>query len=208
MIWSDEMLAMLTDEWGAKTSISNIAWKISTKFRVNISRNAVSGKAHRLGLEPRDAPTAIKNFRDGIKKRDERLALNNPPKVAKPPRVAPQRPALTIVPPPAPVEPDPSDIGCQYYLGDVPPKSAVKVFRARGNATRYIAASPKATSGPLFDSWAEVPKCGQPRRRCEETGAYDSSYCPHHHGVCHTAPKEPTGQPMILVTPKWRGFAA
>ena len=48
--WTEERLAILKELWDQKLSISKIGEKLG------VSRNAIAGKAHRLGLEKRQSP--------------------------------------------------------------------------------------------------------------------------------------------------------
>ena len=48
--WTEERLIRLKELWDQKLSISKIGEKLG------VSRNAVAGKAHRLGLEKRQSP--------------------------------------------------------------------------------------------------------------------------------------------------------
>ncbi|MBM3560110.1 MAG: GcrA cell cycle regulator, partial [Alphaproteobacteria bacterium] len=51
MSWNDERVDVLRDLWSQGLSASQIAARLS-----GVSRNAVIGKAHRLGLEGRPSP--------------------------------------------------------------------------------------------------------------------------------------------------------
>ena len=48
--WTDDRLAKLRELWDKKLSITKIGEELG------VSRNAVAGKAHRLGLEKRQSP--------------------------------------------------------------------------------------------------------------------------------------------------------
>jgi GcrA cell cycle regulator len=53
-LWKDDVVAMLTELWADKElSAAHIANQLSHKFDVVITRNALLGKAHRLGLPSR-----------------------------------------------------------------------------------------------------------------------------------------------------------
>ncbi len=52
MVWTDERMALLRDSWEAGMTASQIAEKLGE----GITRNAVIGKAHRLGLKSRPSP--------------------------------------------------------------------------------------------------------------------------------------------------------
>ncbi|MEI8397221.1 MAG: GcrA family cell cycle regulator [Rhodospirillaceae bacterium] len=58
MVWTDEQIEMLTTLWKEGKSASEIA----TFIGGDISRNAIIGKAHRLGLSGRPSP--IKKKKD------------------------------------------------------------------------------------------------------------------------------------------------
>jgi GcrA cell cycle regulator len=51
-MWTDERIALLKDSWESGMTASQIAEKLGE----NVSRNAVIGKAHRLGLKSRPSP--------------------------------------------------------------------------------------------------------------------------------------------------------
>lgn len=51
MSWTDERVSMLRDLWAKGLSASQIAMQLG-----GVTRNAVIGKAHRLGLESRPSP--------------------------------------------------------------------------------------------------------------------------------------------------------
>lgn len=55
MSWTDERVEKLRELWGAGKSASEIADELG-----NVSRNAVIGKAHRLGLSGRPSPIKSK----------------------------------------------------------------------------------------------------------------------------------------------------
>jgi GcrA cell cycle regulator len=56
--WSPDEIELLTTEWNAGSSGSQCADVLNQKFKRGLSRNAVIGKAHRLGLS--EHPTTIK----------------------------------------------------------------------------------------------------------------------------------------------------
>lgn len=110
MSWTDERIEKLTKMWEGGATASQIADELG-----GVSRNAVIGKAHRLGLKARPSPV----------KANEKPARPAAPKKAKPaeeraPAPAPQAaapvartvPTPPVAPPPAPApraaEPAPS----------------------------------------------------------------------------------------------------
>ena len=63
MSWTDERVTMLRDLWAKGLSASQIAVQLG-----GVTRNAVIGKAHRLGLESRPSP--IRNNGTGSRRRN------------------------------------------------------------------------------------------------------------------------------------------
>lgn len=57
-IWDEhpELVAALTDLWGKGLSASQIAGQINGQYGTEFSRNAIIGKAARIGLEGRASP--------------------------------------------------------------------------------------------------------------------------------------------------------
>ena len=97
MSWTDERIAKLTKMWEGGATASQIADDLG-----GVSRNAVIGKAHRLGLKARPSP---------VKPNDKPEVVAKPaveaPRAAPPPRpAAPARPVAVAQPPrPAAVAP-------------------------------------------------------------------------------------------------------
>ncbi|MBB4631657.1 GcrA family cell cycle regulator [Sphingosinicella soli] len=93
MSWTDERIETLRTLWEKGLTASQIAEKLG-----NVSRNAVIGKAHRLGLKARPSP--VKADSDGTP-RDTAKKAAAPPAAPKPkPEAAAQ--AATPAPRPAP----------------------------------------------------------------------------------------------------------
>ena len=98
MSWTEERIEKLTKMWEGGSTASQIAEELG-----GVSRNAVIGKAHRLGLKARPSPVKAND-------KSEAPAAPAAPKVAKPapppapePKMAvPPRPAPTPVAAPAP----------------------------------------------------------------------------------------------------------
>lgn len=97
MSWTDERIEKLTKMWEGGSTASQIADELG-----GVSRNAVIGKAHRLGLKSRPSP---------VKANDKAEPAPAPaPKAAKPAPEAPRaaQPAPRPAAPPAPPRPAPS----------------------------------------------------------------------------------------------------
>src|SRR5512141_3225330 len=106
MSWTDERIATLTKMWESGATASQIADELGS-----VSRNAVIGKAHRLGLKARPSP-AKPNEAD-LKARTEKKAKAPAPAVpvkdAKPPRPAKVEASPAAEKPVAEAPPAPSD---------------------------------------------------------------------------------------------------
>lgn len=94
MSWTDERIEKLTKMWEGGATASQIAEELG-----GVSRNAVIGKAHRLGLKARPSPV----------KANDKPARAPAPKKAKPvPEPAAPTPAPIEAKAPAPAAPAPS----------------------------------------------------------------------------------------------------
>ena len=82
MSWTDERIATLKKMWEGGATASQIADELG-----GVSRNAVIGKAHRLGLKARPSP---------VKANDKKAAAKKPAVKA-----APKKPAVKAAPKPA-----------------------------------------------------------------------------------------------------------
>ena len=102
MSWTDERIERLTKMWEGGATASQIAEELG-----GVSRNAVIGKAHRLGLKARPSPVKP-NEKPAV------AAAEPAPRAAKPEAEAPREdkkpaPAVRAAPPrPAPVQPQPA----------------------------------------------------------------------------------------------------
>ena len=111
MSWTDERIATLTKMWEGGSTASQIAEELG-----GVSRNAVIGKAHRLGLKSRPSPV----------KPNEKEAAPAPTRAPK--AEAPPRPAPAPRPSAAPAAPAPRTAGSAPAAaapaapaGDTPP---------------------------------------------------------------------------------------
>ncbi|MEZ5687441.1 MAG: GcrA family cell cycle regulator [Caenibius sp.] len=95
MSWTDERIATLTKMWESGATASQIAEELG-----GVSRNAVIGKAHRLGLKSRPSPVKAA---DGGKKAKTSAA---PKKTSKPP--SEPKPAAKAAPPRPVAKPAPT----------------------------------------------------------------------------------------------------
>lgn len=81
MSWTDERIATLKKMWESESTASQIAEQLG-----GVSRNAVIGKAHRLGLKSRPSPVKANSKKKAAKKPATKSAA--PPKKASAPAAA------------------------------------------------------------------------------------------------------------------------
>jgi len=109
MSWTEERIAMLTKMWESGATASQIAEKLGA-----VSRNAVIGKAHRLGLKARPSPVKPNETETKAAKKAKAPAAAPPPASATK-EAKPEKPAVPIeakpavempeaAPPPAPAD--------------------------------------------------------------------------------------------------------
>ena len=99
MSWTEERIATLTKMWEGGATASQIADELG-----GVSRNAVIGKAHRLGLKSRPSPVKANEGKDAGKKEPASApaAKAKPkPKAPLPKPVASPAPAPAAAPPAA-----------------------------------------------------------------------------------------------------------
>jgi len=96
MSWTEERIAVLTKMWEGGATASQIADELG-----GVSRNAVIGKAHRLGLKARPSPVKANEPKPEAKPKPVE-ARQPAPKAPAPARAAPKAPAA---PPPSQPEP-------------------------------------------------------------------------------------------------------
>lgn len=77
MEWTDETIARLRDLWSQGLSTAEIGRQLS------ITKNAVVGKAHRLGLPPRPSPIRNRKVKDGETGTTEATPRRKSPSSAK-----------------------------------------------------------------------------------------------------------------------------
>jgi GcrA cell cycle regulator len=97
MSWTDERIERLKTMWAKGATASQIADELG-----GVSRNAVIGKAHRLGLEQRPSPVKPGEEKEVKKAAPAATAAPAPAKPAPAPRAETPRPAATAAATPAP----------------------------------------------------------------------------------------------------------
>jgi GcrA cell cycle regulator len=128
MSWTDERIATLRKMWEGGATASEIATELG-----GVSRNAVIGKAHRLGLKARPSP----------------VKANEKKKAAAPPK----KPA-TPAPKPAPEAHHDAETAAPVVA---PPERTVRAAAPARNDTADAAAS-ASPSQPVPNPQADMPK--------------------------------------------------
>ena len=93
MSWTDERVEVLKKMWGEGQSASQIAKELG-----GVTRNAVIGKVHRLGLSNRTTT--------GAAKPDAKAAAPSAPKKPSKPKAAPPKAAAKVAEPAPVAEPE------------------------------------------------------------------------------------------------------
>jgi GcrA cell cycle regulator len=132
MSWTDERIERLKAMWAEGSTASQIADELG-----GVSRNAVIGKAHRLGLESRPSPVKA------VEEKEKKAKPAPAPKAAKPAPVAKPaepKPAPAAAPRPVPVVP-----------GQIPqPSSDATVIQYRSvGPGGFIRQGPGETQAPI-----------------------------------------------------------
>ncbi|OUJ12830.1 GcrA family cell cycle regulator [Acetobacter okinawensis] len=136
MEWSEEIIAQLKDLWAEGLSTAEIGRRLS------ITKNAVVGKAHRLGLPPRPSPIR----RNGSKpktaadKPEQTTAATPVPETPTPRATGPVAPSVPPVPPAA--IPTPAPVAEQA----APAAAAPVIASGDDKAARKEKAAPVARS--------------------------------------------------------------
>ncbi|MDR2856669.1 MAG: GcrA family cell cycle regulator [Novosphingobium sp.] len=153
MSWTDDRIEKLTKMWEGGSTASQIAEELG-----GVSRNAVIGKAHRLGLKSRPSPVKPND----AKANDKTEAVTAAPAAAEPTPEPPEAEAEAAVEPPrpaaAPVAAPPAPIAA----APVPP--AAGMAQPATPQTRIVSVGPGGflRQGP-GDQQAPIPPA-PPRR--------------------------------------------
>ena len=123
MSWTDERIEKLTKMWEGGATASQIAEELG-----GVSRNAVIGKAHRLGLKARPSPVKPNDKTEAAAPKSPRPAPEAPPPepraaAPRPAPVAPASPPPVPTPraPAAPVEAAPAPAAAAATVAPPPP---------------------------------------------------------------------------------------
>ena len=138
MSWTDERVELLKKMWSEGQSASQIAKELGA-----VTRNAVIGKVHRLGLAGRATPSRPAKRPRPVSR--PRLATSSGSSAVARPRMAPA-PYLALVPHLEPLKAEDgsvttvltlTDSVCKWPIGD--PTDATFAFCGRGSTGTYCA---------------------------------------------------------------------
>jgi GcrA cell cycle regulator len=155
MAWTDERIALLKQYWEEGRSASQIADLLGE----GLSRNAVIGKAHRLGLASRPSP-----LKTGESKAEPKAPRSEPraaaPKPAAP-RPAPAAPAPAPVQAEAPVRPAPPPVAQPVAVEPAP--AARATARPKGGRVTLLDLNDRICKWPIgHPDEPDFHFCGKP----------------------------------------------
>ncbi len=139
MAWTDERIDQLKSLWEKGLTASQIAEELG-----GVSRNAVIGKAHRLGLKSRPSPVKSGDSKKKAAPKKVVKAAEAPPK----PRTGSGTGSATPPPPPLRAPPDEfASLGCCWrgHAGQVRRLHAAHRFHRPG---RFHAPRPRRSTAP------------------------------------------------------------
>jgi GcrA cell cycle regulator len=132
MSWTEERIEKLTKMWEGGATASQIAEELG-----GVSRNAVIGKAHRLGLKARPSPVKPNDVKQADKTEIPRAEAPAKPAPRAPAPIEPREAApRPVAPAPAPAAPAPQ----QQAAAPVTPPAAVN---ADGTDAPVVAPTPQ-----------------------------------------------------------------
>jgi GcrA cell cycle regulator len=194
MSWTDERIERLKELWSQGITASQIADELG-----GVSRNAVIGKAHRLGLQSRPSPVRPNDEMEGAPAAPEPAAPRPAPAAAAPPPLpAPPRPApeASLAPsqPAQPPQPQIRSIGPGGFIRQAPGEQQSPIPPAPPR--RLVPAKPSpeiADKTSLLDLNEKICKWpighpGEPDFHfCGEQANPGFPYCVEHCGVAYQA---------------------
>lgn len=202
MSWTDERINTLKKMWQSGKSASEIAEKLG-----GVTRNAVIGKAHRLGLSGRPSPIkkVVKKMAVAPKKAAERPAAAPPAKAAAPVKkpVAGSLPATKSAAPKLPAK-SPANAqqnnkgGAGMPPVDVAPLAALANATARkdGKIISILELSERLCRWPVGDP--KEPGFGY----CGADIMVGHVYCAEHVAIAFQAPNRKDKKPVVKVAVK------
>lgn len=169
MSWTDERVELLKKMWGEGQSASQIAKELG-----GVTRNAVIGKVHRLGLSNRATTTTKSDAKAKAAPKQETKAA---PKSPSPPKEPEPKPAVTparrqIIPAGQPLPPQPS-------ANEISPEALAKVSEIEKKAKKIslLELTERTCKWPVGDpATDDFWFCGLPTQA-------GKPYCEAHVGV-------------------------
>ncbi len=170
MEWTEQRIEMLRKLWGQGQTASQIATLLG-----GVTRNAVIGKAHRLGLTGRPSPIKREGTEAAAPRRKPAAQRRQQPAVAAMPaprHAVAQTPATTV-----PTEP--------RYSAPAPEMTETRI--------EPVVAQTKAPSAPRVAAQAGSKSCswpvGDPKQPgfhfCGDAAEAGRPYCAHHCGIAY-----------------------
>ena len=169
MSWTDERVELLKKMWGEGQSASQIAKELG-----GVTRNAVIGKVHRLGLSNRATTTTKSDAKAKAAPKQEAKAA---PKASAPPKEPEPKPVVTparrqIIPACQPLPPQPS-------ANEISPEALAKVSEVEKKAKKIslLELTERTCKWPIGDpATDDFWFCGLPTQA-------GKPYCEAHVGV-------------------------
>ncbi|RFD20089.1 GcrA cell cycle regulator [Komagataeibacter melaceti] len=158
MEWTEETIARLRDLWQQGLSTAEIGRQLS------VTKNAVVGKAHRLGLKPRPSPI----------RRAKAAAPAEPAAQAAPATTSPETAAPAVAEPPV-AQAVPAAAPIATPEPEAPPAPATAVTEAKPEPAAPPAAesepapAPRATRAQPRATRAALRPVSEPRRRSSQS---------------------------------------
>lgn len=172
MSWTDERVETLKKMWIGGKSASEIAKELG-----GITRNAVIGKVHRLGLSNRATPTTSKTSKKSVKKTTAKAARKPATKPVE--KINPLIPKSTTIPPRKPIIRAGQPLPPQPSANEISEETLAKVALVEQKAKKLtlMGLTEKTCKWPVGDPATEdFWFCGL----SVETG---KPYCEAHNGV-------------------------
>lgn len=171
MDWTNEVIDRLRAFWAEGLSTAEIG------RRLGVSKNAVVGKAHRLGLDARPSPIR----RDPGREAPPRPAIRRATGQTLPPMREPE-PAAAVAAPPPPSAPPPSVPSLSGPPPSAPPPGPAPV-RAAAPALRAVSRSPGRRV--VACCWPIGEPGARSFRFCDGESVAGKPYCAQHAALAY-----------------------
>ncbi|ETX30163.1 GcrA family cell cycle regulator [Roseivivax isoporae] len=184
MSWTDERVTLLKKMWSEGQSASQIAKELG-----GVTRNAVIGKVHRLGLsnrtggepaaEPQPAPAAPRAEPRAKAPREEARTGEPEPAAEAAPQAAPETKAASVIPARSKIIPAGQPLPPQPSANEISPEALAKVSEVEKKAKKLtlMELTERTCKWPVGDPATEdFWFCGLPAQQ-------GKPYCEAHVGV-------------------------